>query len=94
MLLEARNVHIPAGVEREVDLNELGCLSVLTRAQFGEAAVQAGDPDYGTDDAFTTASDVIANILHWLARETDGVDTEPASVIERALMQFEAERDA
>lgn len=75
MLLDRLTVYVPAQRERDADLAEHGCLAVTTRAAFGEAACEAGDPDHGASDTRTSAIDTIANVLHSVARlAPDDVD--------------------
>lgn len=67
MLLERKIVHVPADREREADLNEYGHLGWKVRAGFGQAAIEAGTPDYGRNAEEDDAIDAIANILHHLS---------------------------
>lgn len=89
MLLEGLTVYVPAQVEIDADLSEFGELSNKARSTYGEAAVQAGDPDHDSNDPQTSAGDAIANILHWLS-DSGG---EPVAAVRAALMHFEAEVD-
>jgi hypothetical protein len=63
-------------------------LSKLERAGFGNSAMAAGSVDFAKEDPETNAVDTIANILHALP---EGTDTD--SVLRRATMHFEAEKD-
>jgi hypothetical protein len=57
------------------------------RADFGEAAAIVGSPDFVHNDAATSFSDALTNVLHAAARA--GLDTE--KLIERAAAMFVAE---
>lgn len=91
MLMQTLIVHVPAQPEVDADLNEFQCLSTLTRAALGHAGVQAADRDYGVSDQETSAVDAIANILHWLDHEQQGL-TDLRAVLDRALTHHDAER--
>lgn len=95
MILTTITVNVPAQREIDADLNEYGHISTKCRAQYGEAAVEAGAPDYEALDPLEAASDAIANILHWLNENlsTDGsVSPNPiASALQNGLRNFEAE---
>lgn len=88
MLLESRTVYVPAQAELDAERNDEGGPSVDCMAQFGEAACQAGAPDYGVNDAETDITDTIANLLHYARKMDVDIDT----VLCRAQMHFEAER--
>lgn len=94
MLLETKVVHVPAERERLADLNEFGGLSFKTRSSFGEAAIEVGTPDRGSNgEGFegdsTDAVDAIANILHHLKYEYPDEDAEV--VLESAVEHFRHE---
>lgn len=94
MLLESKIVQVPAGREREADLNEYGHLGLKVRAGFGQAAIEAGTPDYGQDAEETDAVDAISNILHHLSYhaglyETDAEDIE--NMVDRVLASARAQ---
>jgi hypothetical protein len=93
MLLETKIVHIPALRERQADLNEYGHLGLKVRATFGEAAIDAGTPDFGQNDARTDAVDAIANILHHLIYEHGLSPDEAVEVFDSAETHFRAELD-
>lgn len=88
MLLDTRTVNVPAQEEIDADLDEYGHIGIRCRAEYGNAAVDAGAPDSNEDDR-TCAIDAIANILHWL----EDKEVSPAGVLDMALTHFEAERD-
>ncbi len=69
MLLETHTITSPALAEREADITEYGELGLRVRQAFGLAACEAGSPDHDVRDAETSATDTIANVLHWLADE-------------------------
>ena len=61
------------------------------RAAYGHRACTHGDPDHAKSDVFTTCTDTIANVLHYLYWTTPTADIE--SVLRDAVTHFEAERD-
>lgn len=89
MLLATRTVHVPAQPEIDADLAEYGHIGTALRAQYGEAACEAGDADQGADGPETSATDTIANVLHYAVSQ--GVDVD--AVMRRALDHFHAETE-
>ena len=92
MLLESHNVYVPALAELDADRAEYGEIGTKCRAQYGEAACDAGDPDFEVSDCETSASDAIANILHYVeqfAYETPGDTIE--RVMRNALQTYESD---
>lgn len=89
MLLEALVVYVPATPERDADISEFGRLSQKTEASFGEAACQAGDPDFAENDPPEAAIDAITAILHWLSYNGQGEDIE--RVLRCAKRHFDEE---
>jgi hypothetical protein len=87
MLLTTKTVYWPAQAEID-DRDDEGDLRNEVRAQYGEAAVDAGTPDRGMNDDSTDAADAISNVLHWLAYQGD---PDPLAALDRARMHFEAE---
>jgi hypothetical protein len=90
VLLTTVSTHVPASEEVDADLSEYGTLGLNTRASFGAAAAQVGSPDSGVTDARTTALDVVANVLHWLADEDPDADLETVATM--AVAHVSAER--
>ena len=57
------------------------------RADWGEAAIAAGDPDWGDSEIHESVSDAIANICHALMR----MGLTPAVVLDSGYKSFEAD---
>jgi hypothetical protein len=93
MICDTRTVNVPAQAEIDADLAEYGHVGRACQNQYGEAAVEAGAPDFPDgppDEAQQTgAVDAIANVLLWLAEE--GGD--PDAALRSASDHFDAERE-
>lgn len=92
MLTRTVTAQVPAQEEIDADLAEWGSIGVKVCAQYGQAAIEVGAPDYGNgygNGIETDAADAITNILHFAA----WVDCELSAdeLCERALMHFHAE---
>lgn len=62
-----------------------------SRADWGEAAIIAGDPDFGSNEAITSAKDTIGNICHALDRM--GLRDELDYILGRGRDVYEEERE-
>lgn len=92
MLLTTVTTSVPAQAERDADWSEYGSLSLKTRAEFGRAACEVGDPDHGVSDPETTVVDTIANVLHYFEQQRAvGEQFDPETITDAAIRHFEAE---
>jgi hypothetical protein len=49
------------------------------RAEYGERAIETGDPDYGQNGLHTSVTDTLANIMHFCTLKKLSFDTALAS---------------
>lgn len=89
MILTTLTVLVPAAREWD-ELTDDFEVRNSVRAQQGLAGIEAGSPDFGSNDLSTDASDAIANILHAIALHGDG-DIDGA--IARALAHWHDESE-
>jgi hypothetical protein len=87
-------VLVPAPHVIRAELLDVGRTSNATLAVFGKAACSAGDGDHEQNDPRTSATDTIANILHWLVEAYgEAVDLhEVLTVLDSATTHFIAEQ--
>ena len=85
MLLESHTVYLPAQAELDADRAEYGEIGTKCRAQYGEAACDAGNPDHVQVLAEESAPDAIANILHYVEYEAGGETLNGETAVQRVM---------